>query len=170
MPVRRPPPTRGAPNPATTARRLYGPYFDDVADEDQVNAAIADFGGAHTAERAFTAAHLGYLQVLLLGRIADQQARMLRLLEAGVQRQDRVVEELRGVGGQVRGLQMSARRRARPSRPLPEAYDEPPLFEEEDEPALEEEPPELEEAEPGEDGDGVMLVDENGNEFSVEEA
>lgn len=169
MPVRRPPPARGTPSPATTARRLYGPYFDEVADEDQVNAAIADFGGAHTAERAFTAAHLGYLQVQLLGRIADQQGRMLRLLEATVQRQDRLFEELRGIGGQLRGLQVAARRRARPSRPAPEVYEEEPAFEE-GEAFDETDAPVLPDDAPADDGDGVMLVDEDGNEFTVEEA
>ncbi len=54
MPSRRStPPSRGTPSPATIARRLYGAYFDRLTDEEKVNAAIADFGDAHAAERAF---------------------------------------------------------------------------------------------------------------------
>ena len=86
MPARRPPPPRGTPSPAATARRLYGPYFEELAEEEQVNTAIADFGGAHAAERAFTGAHLAYLQVVQLGRIAEASARTSRLLEAVVER------------------------------------------------------------------------------------
>jgi hypothetical protein len=161
------PPSRGAPSPATIARRLYGAYFDRLTDEEKVNAAIADFGDAHAAERAFTTTHLSYLNVVQAGRVADASARTAALLEAVLDRQERILDELRAVSGQLRGLQVASRRRVRPQR-APEVRRE-----ELEEPDLDFDLPEhLEEGPVGDvDGDdGITLVDENGQEIEVVES
>lgn len=181
MPSRRPsPPSRGTPSPATTARRLCGAYFDRLSDEDKVNAAIADFGDAHAAERVFTSAHLAYLNVVQAGQVTATHARLVALLEAMLDRQDRLLAELRNVNGQLRGLQVATRRRVRPQRRAPEPQRfEPQDFEDEahDGPDFDEGPDfalpdELHEVAGGDvDGDdAITLVDENGQEIEVEES
>ena len=177
MPSRRStPPSRGAPSPATIARRLYGAYFDRLTDEEKVNAAIADFGDAHAAERVFTTAHLAYLNVVQAGRVADASARTAALLEAVLDRQERILDELRAVSGQLRGLQVATRRRVRPQRPAEERRVEVEGFEELEEleePDLDYELPEHLEEAPGTEADGddgITLVDENGQEIEVVES
>jgi hypothetical protein len=181
VPSRRPsPPSRGAPSPATTARRLYGAYFDRLSDEDKVNAAIADFGDAHAAERAFTTAHLAYLNVVQAGQVTATNARLVALLEAVLDRQDRLLAELRNVNGQLRGLQVATRRRVRPQRRTPEPQRfEPQDFEDDshDGPDFDEGPDfalpdELHDVASGDvdSVDGITLVDENGHEIEVEES
>ena len=176
MPSRRtPPPSRGGSSPATTARRLYGAYFDRLTDEEKVNAAIADFGDAHAAERVFTTVHLAYLNVVQAGQVAASNARVAKLLEAVLDRQERLLAELRSANGQLRGLQVATRRRVRPQRRAPEAqgfedeafegpdFDEGPDFEL---------PDGLHEVS-GEDvagDDGITLVDEHGQEIEVVES